>query len=375
MIPANLINLVHCTPIMGKGILRNTQTGAALSASAPYFISPEGDLLDLEFEPFFDIRVISSRKPNLWRYREALPIDSELDIISVNEGFTPLLYLPFLGNSVWVKQDQLFSTGSYKDRGATVLMSKVKSLGIKHVVQDSSGNAGCSIAAYAAMAGISCEIFVPASTSLSKIRQIQTYGANIRLIEGNREQTAEAARMASKSSYYASHCVNPYFFQGTKTFAYEICEQMGWKVPETLVLPAGNGTLILGAWIGFNDLMRAGITDRLPKIIAVQAEACSPLLHAFNQTPIPTAQETVAEGIAIENPIRALQILEAVRSSNGFFIGVTEPEIMDAYRECGLNGFYIEPTAAATIAGVKRFLSGYASDTVVTLFSGHGLKK
>lgn len=360
---------------MHEGILRNTRTGAALLASEPHFISPEGDLLDLEFEPFFDLNAIARRKPNLWRYREALPIILDENIVSVNEGFTPLLPLNFLGNQVWVKQEQLFSTGSYKDRGASVLMSKIKSLGIKHVVQDSSGNAGCAIAAYAAMAGISCEIYVPATTSSSKIRQIEAYGAQIRLIEGSREQTAEAARVASKSSYYASHSVNPYFFQGTKTFAYEICEQMGWKVPETLVLPAGNGTLILGSWIGFNDLMRAGITDRLPTIIAIQAESCCPLVHAFDQTPMPDVTTTIAKGIAIENPVRAAQILEAVRSTHGFFMPVTESEIMESHRECGLHGFYIEPTAAATIAGVKKYLNNYAPASLVTLFSGHGLKK
>ncbi|MFA6261888.1 MAG: threonine synthase [Bacteroidia bacterium] len=360
---------------MHEGILRNTRTGAAILASEPYFISPEGDLLDLEFEPIFDLKAIARRKPNLWRYREAIPIALDENIVSVNEGFTPLLPLNFLGNQVWVKQEQLFSSGSYKDRGASVLMSKVKSLGIKHVVQDSSGNAGCAIAAYSAVAGISCEIFVPASTSSSKIRQIQAYGAKIQLIEGSREKTAEAARAASRSSYYASHCVNPYFFQGTKTFAYEICEQMDWKVPETLILPAGNGTLILGCFIGFNDLMRAGITDRVPKIIAIQAEACSPLLHAFNQTSMPAITPTLAEGIAIEHPVRMHQILDAVHSTQGFFIGVTESEIMESQRECGLHGFYIEPSAAATIAGVKRFLNGYSSASVVTLFSGHGLKK
>ncbi|MEM9982561.1 MAG: pyridoxal-phosphate dependent enzyme, partial [Bacteroidota bacterium] len=154
---------------------------------------------------------------------------------------------------IHLKLDFLFPTGSYKDRGASVMISKVKELGIDKVVQDSSGNAGASVAAYCAKAGIACDIYAPKCTSQAKLTQIKMYGATLHLIDGTREDTAQAALEAAQKSYYASHCWNPYFFQGTKTFAFEIAEQMGWKAPDTVILPAGNGTLLIGAYIGFRE--------------------------------------------------------------------------------------------------------------------------
>ncbi len=335
---------------------------------------PDNELLNFDLDAKFEPKIIQSRKPTLWRYKEALPSIHEKDIVSVDEGFTPMLPLTFKTQKIWIKQDQLFQTGSYKDRGATILISKVKSLGIRHIVQDSSGNAGAAIACYAAMAKISCDIYVPSITSGAKIKQIEAYGAKIHLVNGDREDTARTALLAAEKSYYASHCYNPYFFQGTKTLAFEITEQLGWKCPETIVLPLGNGTLVLGCYIGFMDLLKAGITNKLPKIIAIQSENCAPVFHAFTNTK-GTYSATIAEGIAVQNPVRLKQILDAIQQTNGLVLTVNELEIKDALQECAREGFYIEPTAAATIAGVNKYLTGYNAGTLVTLFSGHGLKK
>ena len=209
-----------------------------------------GGLLDLSNDVLFVKSDIQTNRNNLWRYQKALPVDSA-SIVSLGEGMTPLLKLEVMGREVLIKQDHLFPTGSYKDRGASVLVSQIKSLGIRRVVEDSSGNAGCAIAAYCARAGIACDIYVPADTSPAKLAQIESYNATLHKIPGSREDTAEAVMAAAQTHYYASHSWNPFFFQGTKTFAYEICEQLNWKAPDYVLLPVGNGTLLLGASIGF----------------------------------------------------------------------------------------------------------------------------
>lgn len=358
--------------------LSDTANSLTFEASTSIWQSPSGHLLDLEFEARLDPSVINRRKPDLWRYREALPVVSDHHIVSAGEGFTPLLFIDIDGKKTGIKQEQFFSTGSYKDRGATVLMSHIRSLGIRQIVQDSSGNAGCAIAAYAAMASIDCTIYLQTQTAPSKIAQIKAYGASIEFIDGSREDVAEATLIAARQHYYASHSWNPFFFHGTKTFAYEVCEQLGWKAPDSVVLPAGNGTLIIGCYIGFTDLIKAGIISRMPKLIAVQSANCSPLAQAFyaNQKEYSACEiaPTLAEGIAIQKPVRGNQILQMVKESGGEFITVTEKEIIDAWKDCASKGYYIEPTSAATIAGLKKYNAGYADETVISLFSGHGLK-
>ena len=264
--------------------------------------------LDLEFKSTFPIQKILKRAPTLWRYREAIPILQDEHILSMGEGFTPIEEIEFNGHRALLKIDYLFPTGSYKDRGATVLISKMRELGIQKVIEDSSGNAGSAIAAYCARTGIECEIYVPESTSPGKLVQIQAYGATLKKIEGSREKTAEVAMEAASKIYYASHYWNPFFLHGTKTFAFEIWEQIGWKAPDALVLPVGHGTLLLGAYIGFKELKEAGMVKRIPKIVGVQSAACAPLFQAFKKGrrenfPI-EKKETMAEGIAIANPVR-----------------------------------------------------------------------
>ncbi len=185
--------------------------------------------------------------------------------------------------------------------------------------------------------------------------------------------------VAARSAYYASHTWNPFFLHGTKTFAYEVAEQLGWKSPDVLILPAGNGTLVLGSFIGFRELVNATIVERLPRIVAVQSLACSPLYEAFTRgsdevRPVSGAP-TIAEGIAIADPVRGKQILDAIRSSGGDMIAVSEEEIVAATKEIARQGFFIEPTAGATVAGVRRYLETSPKDeTIVSVLTGHGLK-
>lgn len=338
-----------------------------------------GSFLDLQFEPTFDTEKILKRGATLWRYREAIPIDQDESILSMGEGFTPLESMECSGHPVLLKIDYLFPTGSYKDRGATVLISKLKELGVKKVVEDSSGNAGAAIAAYCVRAGIGCEIYVPQATSLGKLVQIEAYGATLRRIEGSRRRTAEVTMEAASKVYYASHCWNPFFLHGTKTFAFEIWEQMGWKAPDAIVLPVGHGTLFLGTYLGFKELREAGKVKRIPRLIAVQSVSCAPLNRAFKKgwretKPIETRRKTLAEGIAIAEPVRGRQILEAIRETVGEVLTVTEKEIQIAQREMGLKGHFIEPTAAATIAGLKKYLKHNRREIVVSTLTGTGLK-
>ncbi|TVQ26708.1 MAG: pyridoxal-phosphate dependent enzyme, partial [Spirochaetaceae bacterium] len=316
----------------------------------------DGGLLDIEFEAVFPKDKILKRPPGMWRYREALPFPVDAEPVSFGEGFTPMPRVTVHGCEIFLKQEQLFPSGSYKDRGATLLVSHAKRIGVRHCVEDSSGNAGSAIAAYCARAGITCEIYVPADTSPGKLAQIRAYGAQLTLIPGSREATADAVRKAATTSYYASHVWNPFFFHGTKTFAYEIWEQLGFRAPDAVVLPVGNGTLLLGTAIGFEELRKAGEIERLPKIFGVQAERCAPLLGSESSNKdrleITPSQQTIAEGIAIARPARGRQILEALNRCDGRVLSVGEEEILASLQRMCRQGFFIEPTSAATLAAI-----------------------
>jgi threonine synthase len=348
---------------------------------------PCGGLLGLpEFEAQFPLSDIQARPPTLWRYREALPFAPEYDgwqAITMGEGFTPLLPLMADAPNILLKVEYQMPTLSFKDRGAAVLIAKARELGITRIIADSSGNAGTAIAAYAARAGIACDVYVPASASAKKLRQIAAHGAAVHAIPGSREDTAAAAIAAVEREqvYYASHVYQPFFFQGTKTYAFEVWEQLGGSAPDVLVLPVGNGTLLLGAYYGFKDLLRAGLIERAPRILAVQAEGCAPLAQAFARGESEAAPVvntgTEAEGIAIAAPARSRQILAAVRETQGIIITVSDAAIEEARVYLAQRGLYVEPTAAAPYAGfveyIDRFSNGLPLPAHLPLFSSHPL--
>ncbi|EGB14337.1 threonine synthase [Pseudodesulfovibrio mercurii] len=352
--------------------------GLAFDVMVPRWRCDCGGLLDLEFSPRLDPAEVAGRPATLWRYREALPVPEGAEL-TLGEGFTPMLEVDLGGRNVLVKQEQLFPTGSYKDRGAAVMMAMAAHIGVTDVVEDSSGNAGCAVAAFAAKAGIRCRIFVPADNSPGKLGQIELYGAELNPVPGTREDTAAACMAAAEDRYYASHVYNPFFFHGTKTFAFEVVEQLGWRAPDTVVLPAGNGTLLLGAHIGFTELKAMGLIDRVPKLVAVQSARCAPLCAAFEAGAATVAQAssepTLAEGIAIALPMRGEQMLRAVRDTGGVCLAVSEEAILAAFRDMGRKGFCIEPTSAAVAAGAAEYVRTAPRDeVVVTMFTGHGLK-
>jgi len=324
---------------------------------------------------------IESRYPSLWRYREFIPVVDDDHIVSFSEGFTPLSKHSFGSLEAFLKTDYLFPTGSFKDRGSTVLVSKARELGIQRVVEDSSGNAGASIAAYCAKAGIDCHIYVPSSASVEKTTQIQTYGARITKVAGSRKDAANHALKAAGSEYYASHSWNPFFIEGTKTLAFEISEQLGWRSPNALILPVGSGTLLLGAYKGFRELESLGFVDKVPRMLAVQSENCPPIYEAFKKNfkdvKEVEAKPTIAEGISVARPVRGNQVLTAIRNTDGNIVAVSDFEVVESLSEMGKHGYFIEPTSAATIAALHKFYEEGEIDreeTIVVPLTGTGLK-
>jgi threonine synthase len=315
----------------------------------------------------------------MWRYRDMLPVYEGAEAVSLGEGFTPLLPVQLYGSRVLCKLEFLAPSGSFKDRGTSVLVSVLAGMGVTEVVEDSSGNAAASLAAYCARAGIHARIFVPAHASPAKLAQIAVYGATVVPVEGPRENSALAAQEAAATSYYASHNYSPFFLEGTKTFAYEVWENLGGRLPHNVVLPVGNGSLLVGAYKGFKDLKSAGLADRLPRLFAVQAQACAPFYDAYcrgldDPQPV-TPLETVAEGICIARPSRGRQVLNAIRATGGTVVAVDEAEIRSARAVLARAGLYVEPTSAtvaSALVKLNRMID--AEQITIAALTGSGLK-
>ncbi|MDP3386926.1 MAG: pyridoxal-phosphate dependent enzyme [Eubacteriales bacterium] len=346
-----------------------------------------GGLLDIKKTNFrFSKSDIMTSEWSIFRYLKSMPFDEKFCFwkdISMGEGLSPLVMLDKDLPNLMVKMDYMMPTLSFKDRGAAVLISKAKELGIKKIIQDSSGNAGTSIAAYAGRAGIACDIYVPENTTAKKVNQIAYHGANVHLIEGSREDTAKAALEAVEEGdgFYASHVYNPFFYEGTKTFVYEIFEQLDGNMPDALIIPTGNGTLLLGAYYGLKELFTMDLIDRIPRLIAVQSENCAPIYKAFKQDKmlVDAADNigTIAEGIAIAEPKRGKQILEAIRATGGEVILAPENKILDTRKYLAKKGFYVEPTTAATFAAFFEYNNksdNKSNEKFIIPFCGAGLK-
>lgn len=338
-----------------------------------------GGLWKLEFKPpKFNLAEIDKNEWSLFRYKKFMPLEDECwQEISLGEGLTPIIKF---NEDLLFKMDYLMPTLSFKDRGAAVLISHCKSIGVDKVVQDSSGNAGNSVAAYCAKAGIGCEIFVPKGTSPKKIAMIEAHGAKVNVIAGSRDYCAEVCREKVKNEgvYYANHCYNPYFYQGTKTYIYEVYEQLG-RIPDYLVVPVGNGTLFLGVIFGLEHLLESGLINKMPKIIALQSENCDPLLKAkekglLNPTEV-EVKATIAEGIAIGKPVRGREILEYAQKYDIDFIHAPENKILEARKEIAKRGIYCEHTTAANYAAYLEYcrVNGKVKDCLITI-CGAGLK-
>jgi len=326
--------------------------------------------------------LIQQRPPELWRYAEALP--SFRTPVSLGESMTPLIPCEHRGRTIWLKCDYLLPTGSYKDRGAAILMSHLRAIGIRRAVEDSSGNAGASLAAYAARAQIELGVFCPASASPGKLAQIALYGAKLHKIEGPRQQTTEALaqHIAASGDFYASHLWHPYFLEGIKTMAFEIAEQNGWQAPAVVICPVGAGSILLGLYKGFAELRQAGIIARVPRLFAAQAANICPVYQAFERQatdvpPVAAAQPTLAEGIALPCPVRGPLVLHALRESGGGVAAVSEREILQGLAILGRKGICVEPTSAVVVKALEHLEEAgvvQPEEQTVLVLSGFGLK-
>ncbi|MET0486533.1 MAG: threonine synthase, partial [Candidatus Rokuibacteriota bacterium] len=317
---------------------------------------------------------------SVWRYAKALRVD-RAHAISMGEGGTPLVPGEWHGAPVFYKLEFMMPTGSFKDRGMTVMISYLRSRGIDRVLEDSSGNAGASLAAYAAAAGMQCRILVPETASYPKIAQIAATGADVVTIKGSRQDVAEAALRQSAEIFYASHNWQPFFVEGIKTLAYELWEQLGFAAPDNVVVPLGYGSNVLGADIGFAELQRRGEIAKRPRIFGVQAARCAPYAAAFQagaEGLVPTEiASTIAEGIATAKPTRVGEVLRAVRDSGGSIVAVEEAQIIESLRDLAGRGLYVEPTSAVAAAGLSRLLLRGAippRERTVLVLTGSGLK-
>ena len=341
-----------------------------------------GGFLYHEFErtPRIEPKELANRPKSWWRYREALPLQSDANIVTLKERPTSLRSARLGGTPVQVKLDGECPTGSFKDRGSFLMVSKLKEWGLKAIVEDSSGNAGASIAAYSQVAGIKAEIYAPAYTSPAKLRNIAQYGAELVTIAGSREDTAKAALIEAERTFYASHNWSPYFAAGVKTLAYELWEQFGFKAPDAVVVPVGGGSSLLGLYYGFMELANSGRIDRLPRLIAVQSEACAPLCQAFaagkSDVSEVTKSSTIAEGIVIAKPVKGAAMLKALRDTDGTCLTVSDNEVLSALAELTTHGVLVEQTSGVGAAGfMKAVAAGIISSGEQIVIELTGKKK
>jgi threonine synthase len=317
---------------------------------------------------------------SLWRYRASLPVEIARPI-SMGEGCTPLVQKAWDDFRPYFKLEWFNPTASFKDRGTTVMLSFLRQIGVDAVLEDSSGNGGASVAAFGAAGGIRVKILAPSYTSPAKIAQVRAHGADVQLVAGPREESeAEAIRQSDKI-FYASHNWQPFFLEGTKSFAYELWEDFNFSAPDNVIMPVGAGSSLLGCYIGFKELLAAGQVKKLPRLFAAQPLHCSPVDASFKEgrdTPVPReVHKTIAEGTAIKRPLRLREMIAALRETGGGGVAIPEDGIISALKRLAREGLFVEPTSATAVAAmddlIKRRVINARERTVV-LVTGTGIK-
>ena len=331
-----------------------------------------------------------SRQLSVWKYRELLPVEKEESIVSLAEGQTGLHHCKRLGRKLgfkkfYVKNEGENPTGSFKDRGMTVAISKARELRRKKVLCASTGNTAASLAAYSARAGMECIVLMPkGKVAGGKMLQVIMHGAKLIQVKGDFDRALVAAMELAdrRREFYLMNSINPFRLEGQKTLAFEILDQLDRKVPEVVILPVGNGGNISAAWKGFSEFQELKIVKNRPKMIGIQAEKAAPIANAVKSglskiRPIHNPQ-TIATAIRIGAPVNWPKVLGAIRESNGTAETVTDREILEAQNELAtLEGIFVEPASAASIAGLKKLSEDGqvdSSETIVCVTTGHGLK-
>lgn len=322
--------------------------------------------------------------PSHWKYWSFMPVHDLSKIITMHEGGTPLLENNSLTRDIGckrllIKYEAMNPTGSFKDRGSSLEITKAIEYGKKKVVLASTGNMGASIAAYAAFAGLDCLVFVPNIVGQAKIKQIRAYGAEIRIVDDDYSETMKQAE-----EYVITHSDSfltgdyPWRGEGTKSAGFEIADQLYWNVPDIVIAPIGNGTLIWGIFEAFIDMHTVGIIDCIPVIIGVQVDGCRPVVDAWESKEkviIPVNDpQTIATAIACGDPIDGLGALKALKETNGMAVSVSDEEVLEARDFMGKHGIFVEPSGAVAYAGARRITERLDKKVVVCMGTGHGLK-
>lgn len=368
--------------------------GSTFSGPEDLYACPEcGDGLQLVLDlAGFSYSTLAAswraRPPGVWRYREMLPLNGGGEV-SLQEGGTPLLRVGNLGAAApgiswFAKNEGQNPTGSFKDRGMTVGVTRARNLRRTRVICASTGNTAASLAAYASRAGIPCAVLVPSGgVAQGKLAQALFQGAKVVAVKGSFDDAMKVVVEAAKRlEAYVLNSINPYRIEGQKTAAFEVYEQLGGHVPDWLVCPVGNGGNLAAYWKGFQELKAIGATDRLPRLVGVQAEKAAPIADAIQRNLkeiVPVAKpETFASAIRIGNPANWSKTLRAIRESDGTALKIPDKLIMDAQSLLARReGIFVEPASAASVAGALRLAQEGTfdkGDTVVCVCTGHGLK-
>lgn len=356
--------------------IRCDQCGSPYPAQGVPFRCACGGIYDFDSAPDYHPEKIEKDLPGLWRYRHAFSLDSSAPVVTLGEGGTPLIWVESGFGDVGLKLESLNPTGSYKDRGSAVLASQLLSRGVKRAVEDSSGNAGASFAAYAARSRLRAAVYVPESASGPKRRQIEEYGAELIAVPGPRAAAAEAVlREAESGVPYASHAYLPFGLAGIATIAYELQEQAGSV--GCVIMPVGHGGLFLGVLRGFKALLNAGLIATLPYLVGVQAQPCAPVVNAANRQRGINLEhqsgDTIAEGVRVQHPVRAAAILRETLSGNSEFYAVAEEKILPACAALNRQGVYVEPTSALVWSALHD-LAEKLPRPIILILTGSGLK-
>jgi threonine synthase len=333
---------------------------------------------------------LAARRTDLWRYREVLPVEDDKNIISLGEGWTPLLRATRLSRRIgiqdlFIKDESQNPTQSFKARGMATAVSMAKELGVKKLAVPSAGNAAGALAAYAARAGLKAFIFMPRDTPRANVVECEQTGAHVTLMDGLiTDCGAEVARRKEREGWFdVSTLKEPYRVEGKKTLGYELAEQMEWRLPDVIIYPTGGGTGLIGMWKAFDEMERMGwITSKRPRMVTVQAEGCAPIVRAFEEgnrfaDEFPNAA-TTASGLRVPKAIGDFLILDALRASNGTAISVTDEELIAATREIGsVEGIFCAPEGAACLPALKKLLESgeiHKHECVVLFNTGSGVK-
>ena len=338
----------------------------------------------------FSISSLQGRVSSLWRYRELLPLQDDANLVTLGEGFTPLLPAKSLPGELglkrlWIKDEAQNPTGSFKDRGLSLAISRAKELGVKKAAIPSAGNAGGSLAAYAARARIEAHVFMPRDTPIANQIEVQQYGARLTLVDGLINDCGRIIneRKTAEGWFDISTLKEPYRVEGKKTMGYEIAEQLNWTLPDVIIYPTGGGTGLIGMWKAFQEMEELGwIGSKRPRMVSVQASGCAPIVKAFGEgreTAEPWQNaKTVASGLRVPQAVADFLMLRALRESNGTALSVSDEEMIAEIPRLGrAEGIFFCPEGAACAAALRRLMqNGWVkpTDEVVLFNTASGLK-